>query len=69
MRPVLLVPITARFPLGVGDRVDKPGDPRAELLGQHGDGRGPAARRQAVRMVLDRVVSRAAQMTSGSLTP
>ena len=42
--------------LGVGDRVDQAGDPRAETRGQRGDRGGPAARGQAVGIVLDRVV-------------
>ena len=42
--------------IGVGDRVDQAGDPRAETGGQRGHRRGPAARGQAVSVVLDRVV-------------
>ena len=50
------VPVSTGLPFGVGDRVDERGDPRAELPGQGGDGRGPAAGRQAAGVVLDRVV-------------
>ena len=42
--------------LGVGDRVDQAGGPRAEPFGQRGHRLSPAARGQAVGMILDRVV-------------
>ena len=47
---------TPGTPIGVGDRVDQAGGPRAETRGKRGNRAGPAARGQVGGMVLDRVV-------------